>query len=83
MKEVTAYQDNAGRLHKRPQDAIESDFIAMVQIAWAHMPNQDGYGDPVVIARILASHTYRNSRVRLREALAWFDEHTVTLPGKL
>jgi hypothetical protein len=30
-------------------------------------------GDPVVIARILASDTYQSSKVHLREAIAWLD----------
>lgn len=73
MKEVTAYQDSAGHLHKTRREAVESDFVAMVQKAWGQMPNQRDRGDPVVIARILASEAYQSSKVQLREAIAWLD----------
>lgn len=74
MKEVTAYQDGAGKLHKTARDAIEADFVAMVQKAWGQMPDSRDRGDPVVIARILASDTYQSSKVHLRAAIAWLDE---------
>lgn len=74
MKEVTAYQDSRGHLHKTKREAIESDFITMVQKAWGQMPDQRDRGDPVVIARILASDAYQSSKVHLREAIAWLDE---------
>lgn len=77
MKEVTAYQDSAGRLHKTPREAIESDFIVMVQKAWGQMPDQRDRGDPVVIALILASDMYQSSKVQLRAAIAWLDEQTI------
>ena len=80
MKEVTAYQDNSGRLHKTQRDAIEADFIVMVQRAWGQMPDQRDRGDPVVIARILASDTYQSSKVQLRNAIAWLDEQLGLTP---
>jgi hypothetical protein len=80
MKEVTAYQDSAGRLHRNLREAIESDFIAMVQRAWGQMPDQRDRGDPVVIARILASDTYQSSKVHLREAIAWLDQQKGLTP---
>lgn len=73
MKEVTAYEDSTGRLHKTKRDAIEFDFVVMMQRVWGEMPDQRDRGDPVVIARILASDVYPSARASLLEALEWFE----------
>ena len=74
MQQVTAFEDNAGRLHKRMREAIVSDFIAKLQEVWGGMPDQRDRGDPVVIARILSSSTYPMVRIDLAEALKCLDE---------
>lgn len=74
MKQVAAYEDSAGRLHKTAREAIEADFTAMVREAWGQMPAEISKGDPAKIAQALASVAYESSRVQLRKAIAWFDE---------
>jgi len=73
MKEITAWQDLHGRLHKTQRGAIEADFQTMLENAWGAMPCHNGRGDPAVVASILAADTYSSARQKMLEALVWFD----------
>lgn len=75
MHEVTAYEDDRGRLHRTRRSAIEAEFADMVKIAWGSFPADDGKGDPAVIARLLFSDIYRMGRARLIEALRYLEEN--------
>lgn len=68
MHEVTAFEDDNGRLFKSKRDAITSDFTSRVRKAWAAMPEVRDRGEPDVIGRILADPTYGARRL-LIEAL--------------
>lgn len=82
MTPVTAYQDSAGKLHKSPRDAIDSDFVNMIQSAWGSMPDQRDRGDPVVIARILVLDNY-SARRKLLDALKWYDDQRAEMDERV
>lgn len=72
MKQVTAFQDDVGRLYKSRRYAIEADFIMKIQRAWGALPDLRDRGDPAVIARSLAG--YLGARTMVAEAITWFDK---------
>ena len=74
MEKVEAWKDNNGYLHKTRREAVESDFISILQVTWGKMPDQRDRGDPVVIGRILAAKTYAASRKALMEAMLFLEE---------
>jgi len=76
MKEVQAWQDVNGRLHKSYREAVEADFTTMIQSAWGSMPTKSRLGEPIEIATILSSNVYSAARKKLLEALIWFEDVT-------
>ncbi len=74
IMEVTAYKDSNGRLHARKRDAVEAEFTMMVQSAWGKLTMDPAKGDPVVIARLLASNVYPAARKELLQAILYLEE---------
>lgn len=69
MKKVEAFEDDGGQLHKTERSAVEADFVADMRDAWGGLPGGPNTGDPVVIAKLLASSTYPMVRERVASSV--------------
>jgi hypothetical protein len=74
MKEVLAYQDDSGNLHRTVEEAVRADFITMFCNAWAYLPTMDVSRSGVELARILTSGVYPSAGPALIDALEYWQK---------
>lgn len=78
MREVTAYQDNNGDLHKTKKAAVTADFTIMLREVWNSLSTPENTyssndkGSSITLAKMFASN--QQARNKLIEALDYFEE---------
>ena len=90
MKEVKAYESDGGKLFSTEKQARFQDFADLMYAAGQNLPEyrdqfnkiqtiQDAIG---LLADSLAGGVYPRALPDLQKALAYLDEHYVTISGK-
>jgi hypothetical protein len=73
MKQIAAYEDISGNIHKTARDATRADFISLIRTAWDRLPNRANCGDPVMIAQMLMPSTAASARRIILEAINGYE----------